>query len=427
MSGLGAVRLDDVGKRYTKYDDVPLLLSRAFRLRAAHKRADLWAVRHVNLDVEPGETVGVIGRNGSGKSTMLRMLAGVTAPTEGSVKVRGRVAPLISVGVGFHPELTGRENVYVNATVLGMRRQEIDRLFDSILAFAEIADFIDTPVKFYSSGMFVRLGFSVAVASRPDVLLIDEVLAVGDVAFQTKCFDRMEEIRNEGTSVLVVSHNLNAVRLLCRRTLVLHNGVVKFLGPTDEAISLYHELLDVHVDDTSEEGDAGAPVKILSFSLLGEDGRTTNHVRFGEETNFVLEAEFREDLDRPAFSFVLANDRGQIVYSDYAHQAEFQRSYAAGERARFEVKIRTALPTGSYKVRSAVRWMEGDTPDRIARYLTFFVSGRPLVKGLADLNASFAVSGGKASRAAASPLVPEDGSEEPQPPVSPERLGSDAM
>jgi ABC-type multidrug transport system ATPase subunit len=260
----------------------------------------------------------------------------------------------------------------------------------------------------------VRLGFAVAVAARPDVLLIDEVLAVGDVAFQAKCFDRMEQIRSEGTSVLVVSHSLNAVRLLCRRTLVLHNGEMRFLGETDDAISLYHELLEVPVEEPSEPGSRGAPVRIDSFALMGEDGQATNHVRFGEEMTFVLDAEFLDAVTRPAFSFVLANERGQVVYSDDAHRAEFQRSYAAGERARFEAKIRATLPTGSYKVRSAVRWTAGDKADRVARYVSFFVSGRPLVKGLADLDAAFVVEGG-------TPAMME-----PEPPPR-ESLESDAV
>src|ERR1041385_1746775 len=160
MSMDSIITMRDAGKRYIKYDDIPLLLTSALRFRAVNKRGHLWAVRHVDLDVAAGESLGVIGRNGSGKSTMFQMLAGVTGPTEGRVRVRGRVAPLISVGIGFHPELTGRENVYVNGTILGMSKREIDRRFDDILAFAEIGDFIDTPVKFYSSGMFVRLGFS---------------------------------------------------------------------------------------------------------------------------------------------------------------------------------------------------------------------------------------------------------------------------
>ncbi len=401
MTRPGSVLLEDVGKRYIKYDDIPLLLTRAARLRAGHKRTHLWAVRHVDLAVEPGETVGVIGRNGSGKSTMLRMLAGVTAPTEGGVVVRGRVAPLIAVGVGFHPELTGRENVYVNATVLGMRRREIDALFDSILDFAELEEFVDTPVKFYSSGMFVRLGFAVAVASRPDVLLIDEVLAVGDLAFQTKCFDRMEEIRTQGTSVLVVSHNLNSVRLLCKRTMVLHNGEAKFLGETDKAISLYHDLLAMPLEEgAGVDGEAprDAPVTLRSFTLLGPDGAPTNHVKFGDEMTFVLDVEFSGHVSRPAFSFVLANERQQIIYSDYAHQEENQRSFEAGERARFVVKVRATLPTGSYKVRAGARWGLGTAQaNRASRYVTFFVSGRPLIKGIADLDAKLAVEGGRSA------------------------------
>ncbi|MGH9084268.1 MAG: ABC transporter ATP-binding protein, partial [Acidimicrobiales bacterium] len=210
------IELRGAGKQYTKYEDAPMLLNRILSYRPGQtRRSKLWAIRGVDLQVEAGETVGVIGRNGSGKSTMLRMLAGVTAPSEGMVAARGRVAPLIAVGVGFHPELTGRENIYVNGTILGLARAEIERKLDDILSFAEIDDFIDTPVKFYSSGMFVRLGFAVAVAARPDILLIDEVLAVGDYAFQAKCYERMDEMRAEGATVLVVSHNLNVVRNLC--------------------------------------------------------------------------------------------------------------------------------------------------------------------------------------------------------------------
>ena len=420
MSEPGRVRLQNVGKRYVKYDDVPLLLTSALRMRAGHRRSQLWAIRNVSLEVEPGESVGVIGRNGSGKSTLLRMLAGVTAPTEGIVTVHGSVAPLIAVGVGFHPELTGRENVYVNGTVLGLRRDQIDSLFDSILDFSEIEEFIDTPVKFYSSGMFVRLGFAVAVAARPDVLLVDEVLAVGDVAFQSKCFDRMEQIRSEGTSVLVVSHNLNAVRLLCQRTMVLHNGDMRFLGDTDEAISLFHDLLAVPVEEPQEHGVAGAPVRVDSVILLGADGRPSNHIRHGDEVTFVLAAEFLAPVARPAFSFVLASDNSQIIYSDYGHQEEFQRAYEAGERATFRATIRAELPTGSYKARCGVQWTDGKEADRAAGYVSFFVSGRPLVKGLADLGATFALEGGAPDNGSAAPRSPNAG-------TSPEPLEPDTV
>ena len=167
------IRLAGVGKRYLKYEDEPMLLTRALRLRHRTRRSQLWAVRDVSFELHPGDSVGVIGRNGSGKSTLLQMLAGVTSPTEGTITVGGRVAPLVSVGVGFHPELTGRENVYVNGTILGLSRAEIDARFDAMVEFSGIEAFIDTPVKFYSSGMYVRLGFAVAVEAIPDVLLVD--------------------------------------------------------------------------------------------------------------------------------------------------------------------------------------------------------------------------------------------------------------
>lgn len=409
MTRAGIVQLSDVGKRYVKYDDIPLLLTRALRLRAGHRRTHLWALRNVDLVMEPGEAVGVIGRNGAGKSTMLRVLAGVTAPTEGTVSVYGRVAPLIAVGVGFHPELTGRENVYVNAIVLGLRRPDIDRLFDSIVAFSEIGDFIDTPVKFYSSGMLVRLGFSVAVASRPDVLLIDEVLAVGDVAFQAKCFDRMEEIRSEGSSIVVVSHNLNSVRLLCDRTLVLEGGRPRFFGDTDDSISVYHEVLALPNREDGRDGDGGGSVHLSPVALLGEDGRPSNHVRFGEEMTFVLDAEFLVPADRPAFSFVLANEKAQVIYSDFTQRPEHQRRFQPGERARFKVKVRAALPSGSYKARTSVRWTVGEGTNRAGKLISFFVAGRPRVKGLVDLGADLVLEGGLPADPAVGPVAAADG------------------
>jgi ABC-type polysaccharide/polyol phosphate transport system ATPase subunit len=217
-----------VGKRYVKFDDQAQLASRRARFRTRSRRTEHWALRHLDLQVAEGQTVGLIGRNGSGKSTLLRMLAGVTAPTEGRVAVRGRVAPLIAVGVGFHPELTGRENVYVNGSILGVPRRVIDARFDAIVDFADIETFIDTPVKFYSSGMFVRLGFGVSMFADPDVLLVDEVLAVGDFAFQLKCFDQMKLARENGTSIIVVSHALNAIRMLCEHTLLLDDGAMRY-------------------------------------------------------------------------------------------------------------------------------------------------------------------------------------------------------
>jgi len=380
-----AVSLTDAGKRYVKYDDVPLLITRAWRFSTGQRRSHLWALRHVDMEIQPGESVGVIGRNGAGKSTMLRLLAGVTGPTEGIVRVRGRVAPLISVGVGFHRELTGRENVYVNGVILGLTTQEIDGLFDSIVTFSEIEDFIDTPVKFYSSGMFVRLGFAVAVASDPEVLLVDEVLAVGDFAFQKKCFDRMEQIRSGGATIVVVSHNMAAVRSLCSRTMVLDGGVPVFEGATDEAISIFHEMLAKR-GISAEELPA---VKITDFTLQDEQGNPTAHFEVGDEMTFCVEAQFAEPSENPAVLLRIYTEDGQLVYGEVPVLSE-PTPVDAGGMVRWIVRLPALLPTRSYSAEALVGTrLAVDAPMSGSRPILFYVSGRPFVLGAADLRATF--------------------------------------
>jgi ABC-2 type transport system ATP-binding protein len=362
-----------------------MLLTRALRFRPKNRRSDFWAVRHVDLHVTPATTIGVIGRNGSGKSTLLRMLAGVTAPSEGSVTVHGRVAPLISVGVGFHPELTGRENVYVNGAILGMTRQEIDARFDSIVDFSEIGDFIDTPVKFYSSGMFVRLGFAVAVAAEPDVLLVDEVLAVGDLAFQVKCFSRMHELQEAGTTILVVSHNLNAIRNLCSDVLVLHDGVPKFFGPTNDGLSMYHELIDTGSGDGT--GGLGRPVVDLRVELWA-NGQATSHINAGDDVVFRITGRCIRDLEDLDYSLAITTESGIPVYADNTHVLD-PRPVRAGTQLRCDVAVRAALTTGSYSARAGVSWGPGEEDSFASRHALFYVSGRRMVHGVADLGAEF--------------------------------------
>ncbi|MEY2406999.1 MAG: lipopolysaccharide transport system ATP-binding protein, partial [Acidimicrobiaceae bacterium] len=313
-----SIEVADAGKRYVKYDDSPMLVSHLLRLRNRTRRSALWALRGASFNVRRGECLGVVGRNGSGKSTLLHLLAGVTAPTEGRVTVRGRVAPLISVGVGFHPELSGRENVYVNATILGLPREEIDRRFDEIVSFAEIGEFLDTPVKFYSSGMFVRLGFAVSAMADPDVMLIDEVLAVGDLAFQLKCFERIERLRESGATVVIVTHNLNAVRRLCERTLVIHNGELRHDGDTVAGLSLYHELLgeprdveDVVSFDEPAAIDAG---ELSDVRFLGPDGAPTRHAATGETMTVEATITVRQPVANPVLSIGIVTEGGVYVY-----------------------------------------------------------------------------------------------------------------
>ena len=232
------------------------------------KDVELWALRQVSFEVRPSEVLGVIGRNGAGKSTLLKILSRITEPTEGAARIHGRVGSLLEVGTGFHPELTGRENVYLNGAILGMRRAEIARRFDEIVAFAEVERFIDTPVKFFSSGMYTRLAFAVAAHLEPDILIIDEVLAVGDAAFQRKCLGRMQDVAHEGRTALFVSHNMDAVRRLCARCLLLEGGRVAAYGTASEVIARYLS------HDTSD----GGPERWIDLSAVTRVG--TGEARF---------------------------------------------------------------------------------------------------------------------------------------------------
>lgn len=252
LSSNPVIRVENLGKKYRiggiieRYQTlrdtimrIPKTLVR--RLHGGHTYQDetIWALKNVSFEVKEGEVVGIIGRNGAGKTTLLKVLSRITEPTEGKVELRGRVGSLLEVGTGFHPELTGRENIFLNGAILGMKRLEIKQKFDEIVAFAEIEKFIDTPVKRYSSGMYVRLAFAVAAHFEPEILLVDEVLAVGDVAFQKKCLGKMGDIAKVGRTVLFVSHNMAAISNLCIRALLLDNGRVMKLGSPDEVVSHY--------------------------------------------------------------------------------------------------------------------------------------------------------------------------------------------
>jgi hypothetical protein len=304
---------------------------------------------------------------------------------------------LISVGVGFHPELTGRDNVFLNGTILGMSRRELTRRFDAIVDFAEIEEFIDTPVKFYSSGMQVRLGFAVAVQADPDVLLVDEVLAVGDFAFQMKCLQRIEEIRAAGASVLLVSHNLSMVERLCPRTVVLHEGTVRHDGPTREAIATLHNLLDV--DDSGEhpgatglfEPDIG---EVLDFVVLDGSGSSVNTATTGARLTARLVVKAHADIDQPFVGLTINGSRGAI-----SHQSNRRTPFPAmqaGDERTFAVSWTAQFPTGSYVVRAFLAKIE--RPARIsvlsnATPIALYVHGARDTFGVVDINAAFELPG----------------------------------
>ncbi|GAG64701.1 unnamed protein product, partial [marine sediment metagenome] len=229
---------------------------------------ELWALKDVNFEVQQGERIGIIGANGAGKSTLLKILSRITEPTTGKVRIKGRVSSLLEVGTGFHPELTGRENIFLNGAILGMTRQEVKRKFDEIIAFAELEKFLDTPVKRYSSGMYVRLAFAVAAHLEPEILIVDEVLAVGDVAFQKKCLGKMQEVAGEGRTVLFVSHNMAAIQNLTSRAICIDKGHVVDIGRTEGVISRYLKLFDTDVAEGFVDLTKLQPVKQGGTQIL---------------------------------------------------------------------------------------------------------------------------------------------------------------
>ena len=280
-----------------------------------------WALKDVSFKVEEGQAIGIIGRNGAGKSTLLKVLSRVMEPTEGYAKIRGRVGSLLEVGTGFHPELTGRENIFLNGAILGMKHSEIERKLDEIIAFSEVEKFIDTPVKRYSSGMYLRLAFSVAAHLDPEILVVDEVLAVGDAEFQRKCLGKMSDVAHQGRTVLFVSHNMSAIMRLTKETVVLEHGHVVMQAPTDEAVDYYLS------SGFSQEGqrewlpdeldyDTG-PFHPISIRLLTKDGIVSDTIRSTEPFQVEFEYKLDEDIKGLRIGFYVISTRGEFVFTSF--------------------------------------------------------------------------------------------------------------
>jgi len=288
-----------------------------------------WALKDVSFEVKKGELIGIIGRNGAGKSTLLKVLSRITEPTEGKIRIRGRVASLLEVGTGFHQELTGRENIFLNGAILGMSRAEIRRKFDEIVAFAEVDKFLDTPVKRYSSGMYVRLAFAVAAHMEPDILIIDEVLAVGDSQFQKKCLGKMEEVAaSEGRTVLFVSHNMGIISRLCPRSIMLQRGRIAAMGATNEVISEYlssgAETTGSRIWSPHEEKWARSAVRPCEVRVLNSEGNSSGHVDITRSFSIELRYQIlqRVPMFRVAFRFFTSDGTLAFTTADSA-SAEF--------------------------------------------------------------------------------------------------------
>jgi len=312
-----AITVEGIGKRFRLFRERPSSLKERivrFRLRAD----ELWALQDVSFEVPQGQTLGLIGPNGSGKTTLLKVIAGILRPTEGIVTTRGRVAALLALAAGFHPELTGRENVYLNAAILGLSRRETDRLFDDIVAFAELEDFVDNQVKFYSSGMYVRLGFAVAVHVDPAILLIDEVLAVGDIGFQRKCLEKVESFQREGRTIVFVTHAPDLVLRICDRVVMLNKGRIAREGEPTEVVRDFRRLM-ARRDVASGWDEGTREVEIVSAELFGPRGAGSELFAPGDELTIQMDLKAAIPVDDPIISFTLHDENNNLVYGTNTH------------------------------------------------------------------------------------------------------------
>ena len=369
---------------------------------ASLRSDEIWALKEVSFEVKPGEVVGVIGRNGAGKSTLLKILSRITEPTEGCAEIHGRVGSLLEVGTGFHPELTGRENIYINGAVLGMTKAEVHRTFDEIVAFAEVERFIDTPVKRYSSGMYVRLAFAVAAHLEPEILLVDEVLAVGDAAFQKKCLGKMDDVTHEGRTILFVSHNMAAISALCTTCVLLRDGQIAQRGHPGSVIRNYLDRLYRHgatvaLDQRRDRTGSGR-LRLTKFHLEDANtGQRVDVVQSGQDVTFAFgyEREDKQQLRDIDIGFSVSDQLGHslfVIYSSFTH-ADFGVIPQMGEfRCRVD---RLPLSPGEYALgaRVLVASEEADFPNVIAQLSVvegdFFGTGSPGLK----MHSAFLVDG----------------------------------
>jgi lipopolysaccharide transport system ATP-binding protein len=353
------IKVENLGKQYRigaarePYGTLREALVKAARAplkkvlrRGAAEPLTVWAVKDVSFEVNPGEIVGIIGRNGAGKSTLLKLLSRITEPSVGRIKLYGRIGSLLEVGTGFHPELTGRENIYLNGAILGMKRAEITQKFDEIVAFSEVEKFIDTPVKRYSSGMYLRLAFAVAAHLDPEILVVDEVLAVGDARFQRKCLDKMQDVGQHGRTVLFVSHNISAITRLCPRTILLDEGVVLRDGPSHEVAGAYLSsglgATATRSWPNAETAPGNEIARLRAVRVRTKDGQVNDSVDIRQPIGLEVEYEVLKGGHLLVPNFSIHNEEGAIVFITHDSSAEWRR---------------TTKPPGSY---TSTVWIPGN-------------------------------------------------------------------
>ncbi len=351
----GEIRVERASRRFRVQPQQARTLKELALRRGRVPATDVWALQDVSLAVEPGEAVGLVGRNGSGKTTLLSLVAGILAPTSGRVETAGRVASLLELGAGFHPDFSGRENVYLNGSLYGLRRRTIDERFAEIVAFAELDDFIDNPVRTYSSGMYMRLGFAVAAHIDADVLLLDEVFAVGDEEFQRKCFAKIHDYKHRGGTIVFVSHDATSVERLCERAVLLRGGRVEHDGSVQEALARYHALLaderDPHESLAGLREYGSGEARIVEVRLLGPEGEPRQQLAAGEPLHVELRLEVRDPIPPPRVSVELRDEAGLLLAASTTDTATLGWGELPGERLlRFEVE-RPPLAEGRFRLR----------------------------------------------------------------------------
>ena len=311
---MNTVEINNVSKKYFLRKEAARTLKATAlsMLRGKTVRNDFWALKDLNLHVEAGETIGIIGATGAGKSTLLGIRAGTITPTTGEVKANGRISSLLELGAGFHPDLTGRENIYLNGSILGLSRKYIDNKFDDIVAFAGLSDFIDSPVKHYSSGMYVRLGFAVAVEVDPEILLIDEVLAVGDESFKKKCLGKIAEFQQQGKTIIVVSHDLDTVKKICRKVMLLGEGKMLEIGEADKVVEEYKRLGLQQQDDVNEREWGTKDAVIANAIIMNERGEITERFNSGDNIRVRVEYSANNRIEDPVFGFAVSDYQGRL-------------------------------------------------------------------------------------------------------------------
>lgn len=428
MSDDVLVKVEGVSKKFCRslkrslWYGVQDVSAEMFGRKGSHdelRKNEFWAVNDVSFELKRGECLGLIGPNGAGKSTLLKMLNGLVKPDKGRITMRGRVGALIELGAGFNPILTARENIYVNGSVLGFTKKEISRKFDAIVDFAEIEEFIYTPVQNFSSGMKVRLGFAVAAQMEPDVLLIDEVLAVGDDMFRRRCYRRIESFQNDGKTILFVSHNMQSVSSICSRALLVHAGKSVLMGEPKEIVNHYHELIanledkkfrtqaNLPADDyrrpSSEQKSSGlnelrfgnGGAEIQSVEILNERGEPTDVLTTGSEFTICIRVRFLRATKEPVIGFTIKTLRGVEVFGTSTQLLDSQVGPAKkGETLTVRFRQHTALGLDTYSLSAAVSEIEHGArcfQDRRLDVQTVRIIGNRRTFGLVDLNSEIAI------------------------------------